>query len=65
MSAAILGLLGTVVSSVSNKTKAESEAEIEAFMDHNKALMDSNTLPLVMIGGMLTLGIIASAIRRR
>ena len=63
MGTALLGLLGTVVGAVTDKTKSESEASVQAFMDSNAKLMQSNTLPLVIIGGMISLAIISQAIR--
>ena len=63
MGTAILGLLGTVVGAVSDKTQQESEAEIQAWMNHNKDLMSSNTLPLLMIGGMVSVALVAVTLR--
>ncbi len=59
MGTAIIGLLGTGLSLLSDKSQSQSEAEIDAFMNQNKALLSSNVLPIAVMGTVFVGGMLA------
>jgi len=59
MGTAIIGLLGTGLSLLSDKNQAQAEAEIDAFVDQNKALLSSNVLPIAVMGTVFVGGMFA------
>jgi hypothetical protein len=65
MGTALIGLIGTVVGAVSDKTSKDAEAQLDAWMDSNKDLIQSNMLPVAVMGTVFVGGLFAIiAIRR-
>ena len=62
---ALVSIIGGVISGVSGTSKAEAEAEAQAYLDYHKNLISSNTLPVIMIGGMVMVALFASAAKSK
>ena len=62
---AIIGLIGTAVGAVSDQSKEESEAKINAYMDSHKDLLASNQLTIIALGGMFSVAMIVTIVRSR
>ncbi len=65
MGTALIGLLGSAVGAFSNASSAEASAEINAYIQSNKDLIRSTQMPLILVGGMVTIGILASVLKGR
>lgn len=65
MGTALIGLLGTVIGAVSDKTSKDAEAELDAWMNSNKDLLQSNMLPIAVMGLVFTGGLFAIVASRR
>ena len=47
---ALIGLLGTVVGVVGDKEASDSKNELDAWMESNKDLVQSNMIPIAVLG---------------
>lgn len=65
MGTALVGILTGVVSAVSGQSKAESEAEVQAYLASHQAMIASNKLPVIMVGGMVMIALFAAARKKQ
>ena len=47
---ALIGLIGTVVGVVGDREASNSKNELDAWMDSNKDLVQSNIIPIAVLG---------------